>query len=228
MQNKIIVAIDGYSSCGKSTLAKQLAKELQYVYVDSGAMYRAITLYFLQNSVSLNDENQIEEALNNVHLFFSFNTVSGNSDIILNNKNVEVEIREMIVSEKVSEVAELKQVRDFAVIQQRKLEITKGIVMDGRDIGTTVFPNGELKIFMIADIVVRVERRFKELHASNKNITVEEVKANLEMRDHIDSTRAISPLRKADDAFVLDNTNLTMAQQLKIALDWANEKINKD
>lgn len=228
MQNKIIVAIDGYSSCGKSTLAKQLAIELQYIYVDSGAMYRAITLYFLQNSVSIHDAKKIDESLNNIHLSFLFNSVSCNSDMFLNNKNVEVEIRDMIVSEKVSEVAALKEVRDFAVDQQRKMGKFKGIVMDGRDIGITVFPNSELKIFMTADIAVRVERRFKELYASNKNITIEEVKTNLEMRDYVDSNRAISPLRKADDAFELDNTNLTMAQQLKIALDWANKKINKD
>ncbi len=226
MRQKIIIAIDGYSSCGKSTLAKQLAKELLYVHIDSGAMYRAITLYFLRNAVKFDKEKDINDALKNIHLSFLFNNVSGKSDIYLNDENVEAQIRDMVVSEKVSEVAAIEQVRNFAVEQQRKIGDKKGIVMDGRDIGTTVFPDAELKIFMTADIAVRVERRYKELYASNKNITIEEVKNNLEMRDYIDSNRAISPLRKADDAFVLDNTNLSMAQQLKIALDKVHEKLS--
>lgn len=226
MRQKIIIAIDGYSSCGKSTLAKQLAKELLYVHIDSGAMYRAITLYFLRNAVKFDKEKDINDALKNIHLSFLFNNVSGKSDIYLNDENVEAQIRDMVVSEKVSEVAAIEQVRNFAVEQQRKIGDKKGIVMDGRDIGTTVFPDAELKIFMTADIAVRVERRYKELYASNKNITIEEVKNNLEMRDYIDSNRAISPSRKADDAFVLDNTNLSMAQQLKIALDKVHEKLS--
>jgi cytidylate kinase len=226
MRQKIIIAIDGYSSCGKSTLAKQLAAALQYVHVDSGAMYRAITLYFLRNGINLKKEKGIIEALENIHLSFLFNEVSGESDIYLNDENAEVPIRDMLISEKVSEVAAIKEVRTFAVEQQRKMGKEKGIVMDGRDIGTTVFPNAELKIFMTADIAVRVERRFKELYQTNKNITIEEVRDNLEMRDYIDSHRDVSPLRKADDAHTLDNSNLTMAQQLKIALAWANEKIN--
>jgi CMP/dCMP kinase len=226
MQQKIIIAIDGYSSCGKSTLAKQLAKELIYLHIDSGAMYRAITLYFLRNTVNINKKQEVNDALKNIHLSFLFNADSDESDIYLNDENVEAQIRDMVISEKVSEVAALEQVRSFAVEQQRKIGDNKGIVMDGRDIGTTVFPNAELKIFMIADISIRVERRFKELYVSNKNITIEEVKNNLEMRDYIDSNRAISPLRKADDAYVLDNTDLNMAQQLKIALDKVNEKLN--
>lgn len=224
MQQKIIIAIDGYSSCGKSTLAKQLAKELQYLHIDSGAMYRAITLYFLRNSININNQKEINDALKNIHLSFLFNNVSGDSNIYLNDENVEAQIRDMVVSEKVSEVAALQKVREFAVEQQRKIGNNKGIVMDGRDIGTTVFPNAELKIFMTADIAIRVERRFKELYASNKNITIEEVRDNLEMRDYIDSNREFSPLKKANDAYILDNTNLTMAQQLKIALEWAHEK----
>jgi cytidylate kinase len=227
MRQKIIIAIDGYSSCGKSTLAKQLAKELQYLHIDSGAMYRAITLYFLRNAINITKQKEINEALKNIHLSFSFN-ISAESDIYLNDENVEAQIRDMVVSEKVSEVAALEQVRHFAVAQQQKIGTNKGIVMDGRDIGTTVFPNAELKIFMTADIAIRVERRFKELYASNKNITIEEVKNNLEMRDYVDSNRAVSPLRKADDAFVLDNSNLTMAQQLKISLDKVNEKLDKN
>jgi cytidylate kinase len=226
MRQKLIIAIDGYSSCGKSTLAKQLAAALQYVHVDSGAMYRAIALYFLRNGINFKKEKEITEALKNIHLSFLFNNASGESDIYLNDENAEVPIRDMLISEKVSEVATIKKVRTFAVEQQRKMGKEKGIVMDGRDIGTTVFPHAELKIFMTADIAVRVERRFKELYQTNKNITIEEVRDNLEMRDYIDSHRDISPLRKADDAYILDNSNLTMAQQLKIALTWAHEKIS--
>ena len=224
MRQKIIIAIDGYSSCGKSTLAKQLAKQLHYIHVDSGAMYRAITLYFLRNGTNQKKEKELTEALKNIHLSFLFDNKSEKSIIYLNDENVEMHIRDMLISEKVSEVATIKQVRTFAVEQQRKIGKDKGIVMDGRDIGTTVFPRAELKIFMTADITVRVERRFKELFQSNKNITVEEVKANLEMRDYIDSNREVSPLKKATDAHLLDNTSLTMAQQLKIALGWADEK----
>jgi cytidylate kinase len=226
MRQKIIIAIDGYSSCGKSTLARQLAKELHFVYADSGAMYRAITLYFLRNAVPLTEKKEIKHALNNIHLSFVYDTVSGHSSIYLNDENVEARIRDMLVNEKVSEVAAVKQVREFAVEQQRKIGKNADIVMDGRDIGTTVFPDADLKIFMTADMAVRVERRFKELYAANPHITIEEVKNNLEMRDYVDSNRKVSPLRKADDAVVLDNTNLTMAQQLKIALQWAHAKIN--
>jgi len=224
MQQKIIIAIDGYSSCGKSTLAKQLAKELHYIYADSGAMYRAITLYFLRNAIQLSNHNQIKKALNNIHLSFEFDADAGKSHIFLNDENVELLIREMIINEKVSDVSAIKEIREFAVMQQQIIGKNKGVVMDGRDIGTTVFPQAELKIFMIADIAVRVERRFKELFLKNPEITIEEVKRNLEMRDYIDSNREISPLRKAADAIVLDNTNLTMAQQLKLALQWVNEK----
>ncbi|MBV9962950.1 MAG: (d)CMP kinase [Parafilimonas sp.] len=225
MRQRIIIAIDGYSSCGKSTLAKQLAKELHYIYADSGAMYRAVTLYFLRNSIQLTAKKQIKEALKDIHISFEFNVDAGKSHIFLNDENVELMIRDMLVSEKVSEVAAIKEIREFAVAQQKKIGQNKGIVMDGRDIGTTVFPHAELKIFMTADITVRVERRFKEMYAVNQNITIEEVRRNLEMRDYIDSNREVSPLRKAKDAIVMDNTSLTMAQQLKLALQWANEKI---
>ncbi len=225
MKQKIIIAIDGYSSCGKSTLAKQLANELHYLYVDSGSMYRAITLYFLRNNVNLSDKKQVTDALDNIHLSFGFNAGTGKSDIYLNDEHVEMMIREMIINEKVSDVAALPKVRSFAVAQQQKIGEKKGIVMDGRDIGTTVFPHAELKIFMKADIAVRVQRRFKELFAINPGISIEEVKQNLEMRDYIDSNRAVSPLKQAVDALVLDNSDLTMAQQLKLALKWANERI---
>jgi cytidylate kinase len=224
---KIIIAIDGFSSCGKSTLAKQLAKELKYIYADSGAMYRAVTLYFLRNSIQLSNRKEIKNALCDIYLEFVFDTEAGKSILYMNDENIELHIRDMIISEKVSEVATIKEVREFAVAQQQKFGEKKGIVMDGRDIGTTVFPNAELKIFMTADIAVRVERRFKELYEKDKNVTIEEVKRNLEMRDYMDSNREISPLRQAEDAVVLDNSNLTMAQQLKIALQWACEKIDQ-
>lgn len=225
MKQKIIIAIDGYSSCGKSTLAKQLANELHYLYVDSGSMYRAITLYFLRNNVDITDKKQVKYALSNIHLSFGFNAGTCKSDIYLNDEHVEMMIREMIINEKVSDVAALPDVRSFAVAQQQKIGEQKGVVMDGRDIGTTVFPHAELKIFMKADIAVRVQRRFKELFAINPGISIEEVKQNLEMRDYIDSNRSVSPLKQAVDALVLDNTDLTMAQQLKLALKWANERI---
>jgi CMP/dCMP kinase len=215
---KKIITIDGWSSCGKSTLAKQMAKVLGYVYIDSGAMYRAITLYFLRNSIDWNVKKEVKEAMQNIHMEFQFNEKSQQSEIYLNGENVEYLIRDLIIAEKVSEIAAIKEVRELAVAQQQEMGKKKGIVMDGRDIGTTVFPKAELKIFMTADISVRVERRFKEMYEKNPNVTIEEVKSNLEMRDYIDSNREVSPLRKADDAIILDNTNLTMEQQLKFAL----------
>lgn len=217
MKRKIIT-IDGWSSCGKSTLAKQMAKTLGYVYIDSGAMYRAITLYFLRNSIDITNKKIVENALENISIEFEHNAKSNQSEILLNGENVEYLIRDMIIAEKVSDVAAIKEVREFAVAQQQQLGKKKGIVMDGRDIGTTVFPKAELKIFMTADITVRVERRFKEMFEKNPNVTIEEVKNNLELRDYIDSNREVSPLRKADDAVVLDNTNLTMKEQLEFAL----------
>ncbi|MGE5106504.1 MAG: (d)CMP kinase [Sphingobacteriales bacterium] len=220
---EIIITIDGWSSCGKSTLAKQLAKKLGYVYIDSGAMYRAITLYFLRNHVDWTDDKEVKEALENISIEFEFNPKSDKSEILLNGENVEYVIRDLVIAEKVSEVAAIKRVREFAVAQQKKMGDKKGIVMDGRDIGTVVFPNAELKIFMTADNAVRVERRFKELYEKNPNITIEEVKNNLEMRDYIDSHREVSPLRKADDAVILDNTNLTEVEQLNLAIKWILE-----
>lgn len=221
---KIIITIDGWSSCGKSTLAKQLAKELSYVYIDSGAMYRAITLYFLRNAVDLTNKKEVAKALENITLEFQYNDKSRQSEILLNGENVEYMIRDMIVAEKVSDVAAVKEVREFAVAQQQLMGKKKGIIMDGRDIGTTVFPKAEIKFFMTADIAVRVERRFKEMYEKNPNVSIEEVKNNLEMRDYIDSNREVSPLRQAKDAIVLDNTNLTMEQQLKFALNIVKEK----
>lgn len=222
---KIIITIDGWSSCGKSTLAKQLAKELGYVYIDSGAMYRAITLYFLRNHIDWTDVNEVNSALENIHIEFEFNPKSQQSEIILNGENVEYVIRDLVIAEKVSDVATIREVRTFAVAQQQKMGEKKGVVMDGRDIGTTVFPFAELKIFMTADIAVRVERRFNEMFEKNPNITIEEVQHNLEMRDYIDSNREVSPLRKAADAVEIDNTHLSMEEQLNIALALAKKNI---
>jgi len=222
---KIIITIDGWSSCGKSTLAKQLAKKLGYIYIDSGAMYRAVTLYFLRNHIDWTNVSEVQEAIKHIHLDFHYNEKSEQSEIFLNNENVEYLIRDLVIAEKVSDIAAIKEVRGFAVKQQKKMGDKKGIVMDGRDIGTTVFPDAELKIFMTADISVRVERRFKELYEKNPNITIEEVKKNLELRDYLDSHREISPLRKADDAIVLDNTNLTAKEQLVFALNFFKSKV---
>ncbi|MFY7840721.1 MAG: (d)CMP kinase [Lacibacter sp.] len=225
MANKIIIAIDGWSSCGKSTLAKQLAKSLGYIYIDSGAMYRAITLYFLRNHVDWTNEPEVKSALENIYLSFKANVLTGNSEIYLNDENVEYVIRDLIVAEKVSEIAAIREVRSFAVAQQQKMGEAKGIVMDGRDIGTTVFPDAELKIFMTADISVRVERRFKEMYAQNPNVTIEDVKANLEMRDYIDSHREVSPLQKASDALEINNSDITQEEQLRLALKFVSSKL---
>jgi len=222
---KIIITIDGWSSCGKSTLARQLAEKLDYVYIDSGAMYRAITLYFLRNHIDWSSHREVEKALKNIELEFRTNTQSNRSEMFLNGENVEFVIRDLVVAEKVSEVAAIREVREYAVAQQRKMGKGKGIVMDGRDIGSVVFPRAELKIFMTADNAVRVERRFRELFDKNPNITIEEVKTNLEMRDYIDSNREVSPLKKAKDAVVLDNTNISEVDQLKLALKWVKEKL---
>ena len=211
---KIIITIDGWSSCGKSTLARQLAKELNYVYIDSGAMYRAITLYFIRHHIDWTIDKAVEEALRHIRVEFVANHKSGQTEMWLNGENVEYVIRDLVVAEKVSEVAAVKAVREFAVARQQEMGKRKGIVMDGRDIGTVVFPQAELKIFMTAEESVRVQRRFKELYEKNPNITLAEVKQNLAHRDYIDSHRAISPLRQAEDAIVLDNSHLTIKQQL--------------
>jgi cytidylate kinase len=219
----IIITIDGWSSCGKSTLAKQLAKKLGYLYVDSGAMYRAITLYFLRNHIDWTDKKEVKNALKSINLEFVFNSKREESEMFLNGENVEYVIRDLVIAEKVSDVASIKEVREFAVAQQKKMGAKKGIIMDGRDIGTVVFPKAELKIFMTADNSVRVQRRFKELYEKNPNITIEEVKNNLEMRDYIDSHRVESPLKKAKDALLLDNTDLTENQQLQKAMEWVKK-----
>src|SRR3954470_4679069 len=224
---KIIITIDGWSSCGKSTLAKQLAKTLGYIYVDRGAMYRAITLYFLRNHIDWTDVASVKAALKDISLTFEYNSKSEQSEIYLNGENVEYVIRDLVIAEKVSDVAAIKEVRKYAVAQQQRMGKNRGIVMDGRDIGTVVFPDAELKIFMTADNAVRVERRFQELYEKNPNITIDEVKANLEMRDYIDSHREASPLRQADDAMLLDNTRLTEKEQFQKAYRWAQEQIRQ-
>lgn len=216
---KIIVAIDGFSSTGKSTLAKQLASRLHYTYIDSGAMYRAITLFFIQHAIDFNNHEQIQHALSDIHLTFVDNK------ICLNDTHVENEIRSMEISNLVSEVSAIEEVRSFAVAQQQRMGNEKGIVMDGRDIGTTVFPHAELKIYLMADEKVRIQRRYDEMHIKNDRITLDEVKDNLRHRDYIDSHRTISPLRKADDAIELNNSSLSMNEQLDIAYQWAMEKI---
>ena len=225
MAKNIIITIDGWSSCGKSTLAKQLAKTLGYVYIDSGAMYRAITLFFLRYHIDWTDVKEVNEALKNVHLHFEYNDKLSQSEMFLNEENVEYVIRDLVIAEKVSDVASIAEVRTFAVAQQQQMGKKRSTVMDGRDIGTTVFPNADLKFFMNADISVRVQRRFKELFEKNPNITIDEVKSNLEMRDYIDSNREVSPLRKAEDAILLDNTHIGMSQQLDFALNIVKDKI---
>jgi cytidylate kinase len=222
---KIIITLDGYSSCGKSTLAKQMAAHLNYVFIDSGAMYRAITLYFIRHRIDVTNSDAVIEALAHIHLTFILNEQTGRADMYLNNENVEEEIRGLEVSNNVSQVAALEPVRIFSVAQQQLMGTQKGIVMDGRDIGTAVFPEAELKIFVTASPEVRVERRYQELVAKDPAITKAEIQANLEMRDHIDSTREFSPLKQAHDAIVLDNSNLTRDEQLELALSWAQERI---
>jgi cytidylate kinase len=215
----IIIAIDGFSSTGKSTLARQLAYKLNFTYVDSGAMYRAITLYFLDHHIELSDNVQIVKALEQIVLTFIDNKIS------LNGEPVDEQIRSMAIANLVSEVAALKEVRKFAVAQQQALGEEKAIVMDGRDIGTTVFPKAELKIYLTADEHIRAMRRYDEMKRTNPNISLDEVVENLKHRDLIDSTRDVSPLRKAKDAVILDNTALTMEQQLEISYQWAIERM---
>lgn len=216
MSKNIVVAIDGYSSCGKSTLAKALAKKLHFIYVDSGAMYRAVTLYFLRNHIDVNNHEQVMEALQNIHL--NFHSRDYQTHITLNGEEVSDEIRLMPVSENVSAVAAIREVRKEMVAQQKRMGKSKNVVMDGRDIGTAVFPHAAIKFFMTADPKIRAERRYKELQATNPEITLEEIFDNLAHRDYLDTTRKESPLTRAEDAVILDNTNLTPEQQLEFAL----------
>jgi CMP/dCMP kinase len=228
MQAAITIAIDGSSSTGKSTLAKALAKKLKYTYIDSGAMYRAITLYFLRNHIDWTTPADVTDTLKNIELSFKFNEHTHASEMILNEENVEFIIRDLVVAEKVSEVATIKAVREFAVAQQRKMGKGKGIIMDGRDIGTVVFPKAALKLYITADAEVRVKRRFDELYVRNPNVTLDEVKSNLEMRDYIDSNREVSPLKKAKDAVEIDNSDLSFEQFLEKAYKLAKDKIKEN
>lgn len=210
---KIVIAIDGYSACGKSTTAKDVATILGYKYIDSGAMYRAVTVYFLEHHVSLSNPKDVTRALNNINISFKVNS-KGATETFLNNLNVERDIRRMRISENVSQVSAIHDVRVAMVEQQRKLGKDKGIVMDGRDIGTVVFPNAELKFFMTADILVRAFRRQKELLGLDRLVDLDNVIENIEQRDMIDTTRKESPLRKADDALVIDTTHITIDEQV--------------
>ena len=215
-RENFIIAIDGFSSCGKSTVAKALAKKLNFVFVDSGAMYRAVTLYFLRHQVDMNNTEAVLAALENIQIDFIPNVEK--TQILLNNEDISDEIRQMEVSARVSEVSAIKEVRHAMVAQQQVLGSRRNIVMDGRDIGTTVFPDADLKLFMTAQPEVRAQRRFDELSAKGEAVTIEEIKENLAHRDHIDSTREESPLRQAEDAVVLDNSNLTQEEQLDIVI----------
>jgi len=226
LDQKIIIAIDGHSSSGKSTVAKELAKLLGYIYVDSGAMYRAVTLYCMNNSL-INDGDVLEEELRsqmgNINISFSMNPSSGVADTILNGVNVEHEIREIEVSNLVSPVSKIAFVREAMVELQREFGKDKGIVMDGRDIGTVVYPQAEIKIFMTASPEVRAQRRFDELSAKGSSVSFDDILNNVKNRDRIDSSRDHSPLKQADDAILLDNSNLNRAEQL----DWILNFISK-
>lgn len=220
MKNNLVIAIDGYSSCGKSTLAKALAKKLGFIYIDSGAMYRAVTLYFLRNNIDLSDDKAISDALHHIEL--NFHSRDYESHILLNGEEVSDEIRKMPVSEQVSAVSASKLVRHDMVKQQRRMGKSKNIVMDGRDIGTAVFEDAQVKFFMTADPKVRADRRYKELLSKgDTETTLEEVFENLAHRDYADTTRKESPLVRAEDAIILDNTDLTESEQLEFALSHA-------
>jgi cytidylate kinase len=224
--SKITVAIDGYSSCGKSTLAKALAQKLHYNYIDTGAMYRAVTLYCLRNNIIVDstiDKPKLFSELKNIQVSFAYNTLTKTSEVLLNNEHVEKEIRMMEVANHVSAVSSIKEVREKMVVLQRQMGKDKGVIMDGRDIGTHVFPDAELKLFMTADNDVRTQRRLDELSSKGEYHTFADVKHNLEKRDHDDSTRKESPLLQAEDAVVLDNTDISKEEQLEFVIKLIND-----
>jgi len=228
MKKNIIIAIDGHSSTGKSTLAKEIAKALNYIYIDTGAMYRAVTYYALQNNlISKNhfDKEQLIKDLDKINISFQYNPELGFAEVYLNGKNIEKEIRQMEVSNFVSEIATVPEIREKLVAQQRKIGKQKGVVMDGRDIGSVVFPDAELKIFMTASPEVRAQRRYDELKAKGEKVSYNEVLQNVIKRDKIDSTRSTSPLIQTKDAIVLDNSNMSREEQFKEVLELAKEKI---
>lgn len=214
----MIIAIDGHSSCGKSTLARALAKELSFKYVDSGAMYRAVTYYFIKHDVTLSNNKEVELALDKITIDFA--NIKGENICFLNNENVENEIRSMRISNNVSEVATIGLVRRKLVKLQRIIAENSSVVMDGRDIGTVVFPDAQIKFFVTADKEIRAQRRYEEIRNNGKEVTLREVQLNLEHRDKIDTTREISPLRKADDAIIIDNSRLNREEQLNLALSY--------
>lgn len=224
---KITIAIDGYSSCGKSTMAKDLAKEIGYVYVDTGAMYRSVTLYALRHNLFLADGSvdieNLKSAMADIHISFKFNENTGRPDCYLNGELVEKEIRSLEVSNHVSPIAAVPFVREALVAQQQKMGEEKGIVMDGRDIGTTVFPHAELKIFVTASSQIRAQRRYDELQAKNMPADFDDILKNVEERDYIDTHRETSPLKKADDAITLDNSHMTISEQK----EWLMELFRK-
>ena len=227
---KIVIAIDGFSSCGKSTMAKELARKIAHVYIDSGAMYRAVTLYCIDNDLFENDtvnESELQKVINTLQITFKINPESGKPETYLNGENVENEIRSMRVSDKVSQVSAIPFVREAMVAQQQALGKQKGVVMDGRDIGTTVFPDAELKIFVTASPETRAQRRLDELQKKGSNVSFEEVLDNVKKRDYIDQNREISPLRKADDALLLDNSKMTLAEQDAWLIAQYNRVIEK-
>ena len=226
---KITIAIDGFSSCGKSTLAKALAFELGYVFVDTGAMYRAVTLFcFRKGFVSKESVNQnaIIDHLNQIEIHFERNKETSKLEIYLNNEVVEREIRSLEISSLVSKVASIKEVRQKLVVEQKKMGEKGGVVMDGRDIGSVVFPDAELKLFVTASPEVRTDRRFKELLSTEPNITREEIRQNLEERDYLDSTRKESPLIQTEDAVVIDNSDINQQEQLELALELVRTRMN--
>jgi len=218
MSKNIVIAIDGYSSCGKSTIAKALAKKLHFIYIDTGAMYRAVTLYFLRNQIDLNNPLAIESALDNIHINFDYRNEQ--TLVTLNDEDISEEIRQMPVSQKVSQVSAIKAVRKEMVRQQQRMGKSKNIIMDGRDIGTVVFPDATLKFFMTADPRIRAERRYNELINKGEKVSLEEIYSNLALRDHQDTTREESPLKQAEDAIVLDNSHIDQESQLEFALSY--------
>ena len=222
---KIVIAIDGYSSCGKSTTAKRVAAELGYAYIDTGAMYRAVTLFFLQNHVSFTNPKEIHKALDSIDISFHYNPKASRNEVYLNGLNVEDEIRKMYISNQVSEVSVLVEVRRAMVAQQQKMGRKRGVVMDGRDIGTAVFPDAEVKIFMTADVDTRAKRRQQELLEKKQLVNLDEIKQNLEKRDLIDSTRTESPLRRAEDAYLLDTSYMMIDEQVEFVLNKVASKV---
>lgn len=224
---KLTIAIDGYSSCGKSTLAKEIAEELNYIYVDSGAMYRAVTLHMLNKGIIKDGAflvDQVVEELNHISIRFEFDSHTKRSETYLNGVNVEKDIRNTLISKYVSNISAVKEVREKLVQIQQEMGFEGGVVMDGRDIGTVVFPNAEVKLFMTASNRVRAERRYKELSKKGEHISVEQVAKDLQKRDYIDINREISPLRKAEDAIEIDNTDINREDQFVLALQIINQK----